>query len=476
MIKESALLAGDLSRREMLRTAGTGFGLLALADMLAAQEPKAAPETANRAAHPYAVRVPHHAAKAKRIIFLYMPGGPSHVDLFDPKPRLARDNGKPLPFDKPKLERTKTGNLLASPWKFTKQGKSGVEVSELLPGISSHIDDICVVRSMYADNINHTGAALQMCTGEQAFSRPSMGSWLNYGLGTENQNLPGFVVVSPAEVFQGAQLWASSFLPSAYQGTLVRDLKNPIANLHTGSGSLVRQREKLDTLRQLNQLHRRERVMDHALDARIASFELAFRMQKEAPEAFDISGESQAIRKMYGVDSPTTDMFGRQCLMARRLVERGVRFVQLFDAPANNAWDHHGGLKESLPARCQAVDQPIAALLRDLKGRGLLEDTLVLWGGEFGRSPTGEGNNGREHHPFGFTMFLAGGGIKGGMAHGATDEFGWHAVEKKVHVHDLHATMLHLMGLDHTKLTYRYGGRDYRLTDVHGEIVKEILA
>ncbi len=470
------MIPGGLSRREILQTAGTGFGLLALRDLLSAQEPKATIESGNRAAHPYAVRSPHHAPKAKRIIFLYMPGGPSHVDLFDPKPRLARDNGKPLPFDKPKLERTKTGNLLASPWKFARHGKSGVEVSELLPGISAHIDDICVIRSMYADNINHTGAALQMCTGEQAFSRPSMGSWLNYGLGTENQNLPGFVVVSPAEVFQGAQLWASSFLPSAYQGTLVRDLKNPIANLHTGSGSLGRQREKLDSLRQLNQLHRRERVMDHALDARIASFELAFRMQTEAPEAFDISGENKATRQMYGVDSPTTDMFGRQCLMARRLVERGVRFVQLFDAPANNAWDHHGGLRESLPARCKAVDQPIAALLRDLKGRGLLEDTLVLWGGEFGRSPTAEGNNGREHHPFGFSMFLAGGGIRGGMAHGATDEFGWHAMEKKVHVHDLHATMLHLMGLDHTKLTYRYGGRDYRLTDVHGEIVKDILA
>ncbi len=475
-MKKMPLLPGKPSRRQMLQSAGTGFGLLALRDLLSAQETKAVSETANRAAQPYAVRVPHHAPKAKRIIFLYMPGGPSHVDLFDPKPRLARDNGKPLPFDKPKLERTKTGNLLASPWKFAKQGKSGVEVSELLPGISSHIDDICVVRSMHADNINHTGAALQMCTGEQAFSRPSIGSWLNYGLGTENQNLPGFVVVSPAEVFQGAQLWASSFLPSAYQGTLVRDLKNPIANLHTGSGSLGRQREKLDTLRQLNQLHRRERVIDHALDARIASFELAFRMQKEAPEAFDISGETAAIRQSYGVDSPTTDMFGRQCLMARRLVERGVRFVQLFDAPANNAWDHHGGLRESLPARCKAVDQPIAALLRDLKSRGLLEDTLVLWGGEFGRSPTAEGNNGREHHPFGFSMFLAGGGIKGGMAHGATDEFGWHAVENKVHVHDLHATILHLLGLDHTKLTYRYGGRDYRLTDVHGEIVKEILA
>lgn len=467
------------SRRTMLARAGNGFGLLALADMLTPKDSRGASGGStepDRATHPFAVRKTHFPAKAKRVIFLYMPGGPSHVDLFDPKPRLIRDNGKPLPFEKPKLERTKTGNLLASPWKFSQQGKSGTEVSELLPHISGTIDDICVVRSMHADNINHTGAALQMCTGEQAFSRPSMGSWLTYGLGTENQNLPGFVVVSPAEVFQGAQLWNSSFLPSAYQGTLVRDLKNPIANLHTGSGNGDRQREKLDALRQLNELHKRGRANESPLDARIASFELAFRMQKEAPEAFDLSRESESVRKLYGIDSPATDMFGRQCLMARRLVERGVRFVQLFDAPANNAWDHHGGLRESLPKRCHAVDQPIAALLIDLKSRGMLEDTLVLWGGEFGRTPTAEGNNGREHHPFGFTMFLAGGGVRGGMVHGATDEFGWHALENKVHVHDLHATILHLMGLDHTKLTYRFGGRDYRLTDVHGEVVQNILA
>jgi hypothetical protein len=463
------------SRREMLATAGTGFGLLALTDLLSAEEEKPDAEP-DRGVNPYAVRKPHHPPRAKRVIFLYMPGGPSHVDLFDPKPRLATDNGKPLPFEKPRLERTKTGNLLASPWKFAKHGQSGVEVSELLPRVASCIDDICVIRSMHADNINHTGAALQICTGEQAFSRPSVGSWLVYGLGTENQNLPGFVVVSPAEVFQGAQLWASSFLPSAYQGTLVRDLKHPIANLHTTSGDLGRQREKLDALRRLNELHKQNRTNDSQLDARIASFELAFRMQKEAPEAFDVSRESEKVQRLYGIGSPATEMFGRQCLMARRLVERGVRFVQLFDAPANNAWDHHSGIRENLPKRCAAVDQPIAALLTDLKVRGLLDDTLVLWGGEFGRTPTAEGTNGREHHPFGFSMFLAGGGIRGGTAHGATDEFGWHAVEDKVHVHDLHATILHLMGLDHTKLTFRFGGRDYRLTDIHGRVVEEVLA
>ncbi len=464
------------SRREWLARSGAGFGLLALADLLAGESPDVALHTLESAAQPYAVRPPHYPARARRVIFLYMPGGPSHVDLFDPKPRLIQDQGKPLPFEKPKLERTKTGNLLASPWKFSRHGQSGTEVSELLPRIATRIDDICVIRSMVADNINHTGAALQMCTGEQAFSRPSMGSWLTYGLGTENQNLPGFVVVSPAAVFQGAQLWASSFLPSAYQGTLIRDLNHPIANLNDPASDLGRQRIKLDALRALNDLHKKDRLIESEFDARISSFELAFRMQQEAPEAFDLSRESTATHRLYGTDQPATELFGRQCLLARRLAERGVRFIQLFDAPKNNAWDHHSGLREELPKRCAAVDQPIAALLTDLKSRGLLEDTLVLWGGEFGRTPTAEGTNGREHHPFGFTMWMAGGGVRGGLVHGATDDFGWHAVQDKVHVHDLHATILHLMGLDHTRLTYRFGGRDYRLTDVYGNVVNEIVA
>jgi hypothetical protein len=465
-----------LSRRELLARSGGGFGLLALADLLAAEARNAKADEVDRATHPYAIRSPHHTARAKRVIFLYMPGGPSHVDLLDPKPRLATDNGQPLPFEKPRLERVKTGNLLASPWTFARHGESGTEVSELLPHLASCIDDVCVVRSMLADNINHTGAALQMCTGEQAFSRPSIGSWLTYGLGTENQNLPGFVVVCPAAVFQGAQLWASSFLPSAYQGTLIRDLNDPIANLRDLSGNNEQQRLKLDALRALNELHRDQRTIDGPLDARIASFELAFRMQREAPEAFDLSRESADTHAMYGTDQPASEQFGKQCLLARRLVERGVRFVQVFDAPENNAWDHHTGIRERLPIRCTAVDRPIAALLKDLRSRGLLEDTLVVWGGEFGRTPTAEGDNGREHHPFGFTMWLAGGGIRGGMTYGATDEFGWHAVENIVHVHDLHATILQLMGLDHERLTYRFGGRDYRLTDVYGNVVRDIIA
>jgi hypothetical protein len=409
-----------------------------------------------------------------------MSGGPSHVDTFDPKPRLAQDNGKPLPFAKPHLERTKTGNLLTSPFKFKHHGQSGIEVSELLPNIGSCIDDICVIRSMVADNINHNGACLQMNTGEQAFSRPSMGSWLLYGLGSENQSLPGFVVISPAQPAQGAPLWSSSFLPAAYQGTLVSDLKRPIADLANANLSLDQQRIQLATLRELDALHAGPRQDDSRLSARIESFELAFRMQTEAPEAFGVDVESEATKRLYGLNDPVTETFGRQCLMARRLIERGVRFVQVYHTQTSHRsscqlWDQHGGLKKELPNNCAATDLPVAGLLKDLKARGLLKDTLVIWGGEFGRTPTAEGTDGREHHPFGFTMWLAGGGIRGGMAYGATDEFGWNAVENKVHVHDLHATILHLMGIDHEKLTYRYAGRDYRLTDVSGKIVREII-
>jgi hypothetical protein len=320
-----------------------------------------------------------------------------------------------------------------------------------------------------------------MNTGEQAFSRPSMGSWLLYALGSENQNLPGFVVISPSQPAQGAPLWSSSFLPAAYQGTLVSDLHHPIANLKNPAYSIAQQRDQLDLLKQLNELHRTQREEDSRLSARIESFELAYRMQLEAPVAFDVERESLATKKLYGLDNKTTEIFGRQCLMARRLVERGVRFAQVYHTVTSRRsscqlWDQHGGLKTELPANCAAIDQPIAGLLKDLKARGLLQDTLVIWGGEFGRTPTAEGTDGREHHPFGFTMWLAGGGIKAGMTYGNTDEVGWHAVENRVHVHDLHATILHLMGIDHTKLTYRYSSRDYRLTDVFGNVVRPILA
>jgi hypothetical protein len=466
-----------LSRRQMLRRAANGFGLLGLATLLSENSSVLAAASTD----PLAVKPPQFPARAKRVIFLFMSGGPSHVDTFDPKPRLARDNGKPLPFAKPKLERTKTGNLLGSPWKFQKQGECGTEISELFPHLATRVDDLCLIRSIVADNINHNGACLQMNTGEQAFSRPSMGSWLTYGLGSENRSLPGFIVISPAQPAQGAPLWSSSFLPASYQGTLVSDLKNPIANLSNPRFNFGEQRHQLDLLKELNETHMAEREEDSRLSARIESFELAFRMQMQAPEAFDVSRESAVTRKLYGIGESTTDIFGKQCLMARRLTERGVRMVQVYHTQtvkrsSCQLWDQHGGLREELPNNCAAVDQPIAGLLTDLKERGLLEETLVIWGGEFGRTPTAEGTNGREHHPFGFSMWLAGGGVKGGLVHGATDEFGWHAVENKVHVHDLHATILHLMGIDHEKLTYRYSGRDFRLTDVSGKVVREILA
>jgi hypothetical protein len=456
------------SRRQMLRHFASGFGMLGLANLFSNE------------AFASSIVTPHIPAKAKRVIFLFMSGGPSHVDLFDPKPKLQAESGKPLPFEMPKLIRTKTGNLLGSPYKFKKHGRSGIEVSELFPNVASCIDDICVIRSMVADNINHNGACLQMNTGEQAFSRPCIGSWLLYGLGSENQNLPGFVVLSPSQPAQGAPLWSSSFLPAAYQGTLVSNLSDPIANLKNTRFSQPLQRRQLDLLNQLNQMHQAARDEDSRLSARIESFELAFRMQTAAPEAFDINNESEATKKLYGIGESVTDIFARQCLLARRLTERGVRMVQVYHTQTSKRsscqlWDQHGSLKTELPNNCMATDKPIAGLLKDLKSRGLLDETLVVWGGEFGRTPTAEGTDGREHHPFGFTMWLAGGGVRGGMAYGATDDYGWHSIENKVHIHDLHATILHLMGLNHEKLTYRYSGRDYRLTDVFGNIVKPIL-
>ncbi len=467
----------QMSRRDALTRFGAGFGMLGLAGLLDGE----AVANSTTFANPLDVREPMFPAKAKQVIFLFMSGGPSQVDLFDPKPKLAELNGQPIPIEQPKLVRTRTTNVLASPWKFSRHGQAGIEVSELLPHTASCIDDICVIRSMVADNINHNGACLQMNTGEQSFSRPSMGSWCLYGLGTENKNLPGYVVISPSQPAQGAPLWSSSFLPATYQGTVVNDLKNPIANLGNPSESSVRQRQQLDTLKRLNDLHRLGREEDNALSARIESFELAHRMQVEAPQAFDISQESLATQAMYGIGDEATDIFGKQCLMARRLVERGVRFVQLYHTQTSKRgscqlWDQHSGLKIELPNNCVSTDLPIAGLLKDLKSRGMLDDTLVVWGGEFGRTPTADGNDGREHHPFGFTMWMAGGGIKGGMTYGATDEFGWHSIEDRVHVHDLHATILHLLGIDHTKLTFRHSGRDYRLTDVAGNVVTRILA
>jgi hypothetical protein len=459
------------SRRRMLGTVANGFGLVGLAGLLAEAQAQDASWHGAASSNPLAVRPPHHAPKARRVLFIFLNGGPSHVDLLDPKARLTTDHGKPLPFEKPKLARTTTENLMASPFRFARHGQSGIAVSELLPKLATCVDDLCVIRSMVADNINHPNACLQMFTGEQIFSRPSLGSWLLYGLGSENQDLPGFVAICPSG--GDAALWGSSFLPAAYQGTRVADLAHPIANLRNDRLSGAQQRRQLDLVNQLNRRHRRDREDDSYLGARIESFELAFRMQMQAPEVFDIGTEPDSVRRLYGLDQPRTEPFGKQCLIARRLVERGVRFVQLH---TETNWDHHTGIRTELPTCCAGMDQPVAGLLKDLKARGLLEDTLVIWGGEFGRSPVAQKGDGRDHHPYGFTMWLAGGGVQGGMVHGATDEFGWYAVEDKVHVHDLHATVLHLMGIDHERLTYRYTGRDYRLTDVSGNLIKKIIA
>jgi hypothetical protein len=458
------------SRREMLRAVANGFGLLGLAGLL--HEAQAVERTPKRSSSPpLSVRRPNHPPRATRAIFIFLNGGPSHVDLLDPKVRLTADHGKPLPFEKPKLARTTTENLMASPFRFARHGESGIEVSELLPHLATCVDDLCVIRSMVADNINHSNACQQMFTGEQVFSRPSLGSWLLYGLGTESQDLPGFVAICPSG--GDAAMWGSSFLPESYQGTRVADLAHPIANLGNEHWPSKEQRRQLDLVKELNRLHRQGREDDSRLGARIESFELAFRMQMQAPGVFDIGSEPESVRRLYGLHQPHTESFGKQCLIARRLVERGVRFVQLH---TESNWDHHTGIRTELPSCCAGLDVPVAGLLKDLKARGLLEDTLVIWGGEFGRSPVAQKGDGRDHHPYGFTMWLAGGGVKEGHVHGATDEFGWYAVEDKVHLHDLHATILHVMGIDHERLTYRYSGRDYRLTDVHGRIINGILS
>lgn len=465
-----------MNRRDALRRMTAGLGLIGLNALLA-------DEARAEAGSLLLPRPPHFPARAKRLIFLFMSGGVSHIETFDPKPALAKWSGQPLPFGNPQLQRTKPGTLMPAFWNFARHGQSGIEVSELFPKIAEQVDDLCIVRSLVADNINHTGAQYQMFTGEQTFSRPSLGSWLLYGLGSENRDLPGYVVISPAPAApaQGTPTYSASFLPPELQGMRVADLDSAIPHLANPRYSPELQRAQLDYLGRVNETHRTDRIEDTRLNARIESFELAFRMQRAAAEVFDLRGESPATKKLYGLDDPKTETFGKQCLMARRLMEAGVRVASVYHVKnefteSHNLWDQHSGLRRDHAANARATDQPIAGLLQDLKGRGLLDDTLVLWGGEFGRTPTAENADGREHHPFGFTMWLAGGGVKRGHVHGETDEFGWHAVKDKVHVHDLHATILHLMGLDHERLTYQHGGRNYRLTDVSGEVVKGIIA
>lgn len=461
-----------ITRREMLRTFSGGFGALALAGLLNDEARAAA------AANPLAPKSPMYPARAKRVIFLFMHGGPSHVDTFDPKPLLTRDNGKPLPFAKPRVQFAETGNLLKSPWDFKKYGQSGIEVSDLFPHVGGMADDLCVIRSMYGSNPAHGGALLALHTGSDTFVRPSMGSWITYGLGSENQNLPGFITICPTLGHGGVQNWSSAFLPAAYQGTPIGNASIPaeraaISYIKNPETPAELQRMQLDVLKEMNEDQLRHFGSDPNLEGRIQTFELAFRMQTIAPEIMDLSGESKATKDMYGVGEQPTDNFGRQCLLARRFCERGVRFVQVTHS---YKWDQHGDLRNGHSKNAKEVDKPIAGLLKDLKARGLLEDTLVLWSGEFGRTPTAQGTDGRDHNPHGFCCWLAGGGVKGGHTYGATDDYGYYASVDKVHLHDLHATMLHLLGIDHTKLTYRYAGRDYRLTDVAGNVVNGIVA
>lgn len=468
-----------MSRRELLRTSGAGFANLALSGLLA-EEALLGRTQAGGHADPLAPRSPHFAPRARRVIFLFMHGGPSQVDTFDYKPLLQRDHGKPLPFAKPRVVSSETGNLLGSPWRFRRRGESGAWVSELFPHLADTVDDLCIIRSMHGSNSRHGGALLELHTGSDTFVRPSMGSWITYGLGTENRDLPGFVTICPSLTHGGVNNWSSAFLPAVYQGTPIGNASVPSdrAKIPFIAGSKPTRRDlqrmELDMLREVNLEHLDREGPDAALEGRIASFELAFRMQSAAPELQDLSGETPATLRLYGLNDPTTQNFGRQCLMARRFVERGVRFVQVSHS---YKWDQHEGLHRDHARNAQEVDRPIAGLIRDLKARGLLEDTLVLWGGEFGRTPTAEGGrDGRDHNPEGFTVWLAGGGVKGGFHHGATDDYGYFAAEQKVHVHDLHATILHLLGLNHEKLTYRYAGRDFRLTDVAGRIARDIIA
>jgi hypothetical protein len=467
-----------LDRRTLLKQTAVGFGYLAFAGLCAeASQPSAKPG-------PLAPKTPHHRPRARRVIFLFMHGGPSQTDTFDYKPRLNREDGQPCPFKLPNRSAAdgekskKVPPLLGSPWKFRQHGDSGLWVSDLLPEIATCTDDLCVIRSLHTEGQAHGEATLRLHTGASNLVRPSVGSWVTYGLGSENGNLPGFVTICPPRAHGGVQNYSSAFLPAAYQGTAIGTADVPIAQaeipfLKNLDMSPARQRRQLDLIQRLNREHLADARRDPNIEGLIESFELAFRMQSQAPGLMQLEGESAATKALYGIGQKETDDFGRQCLLARRFAEAGVRYIQV---STGYKWDQHKDLVPGHTKIARATDRPIAGLLKDLKGRGLLDDTLVIWGAEFGRTPFAEGGNGRDHNPQGFTMWLAGGGVRGGMAHGETDEYGHRAIADKVHVHDLHATVLHLLGLNHERLTYRYSGRDFRLTDVYGEVVQAILA
>jgi hypothetical protein len=474
-----------VTRRTWLRTTACGFGYVALAGLAAEA---AARESGHAASlNPLAPRAPHFPARAKRVIFLYMQGGPSHVDTFDYKPRLTRDAGKSaseLGLAVP--ARKGDGTILPSPFQFRQHGQSGLWISELFPHLARHADDVCLLNGMHTDVPNHPQSCLMLHTGEFRFTRPSLGAWVLYGLGTENQDLPGFITISPPANLGGAQNYGNAFLAASYQATRIGEQDMPVANARVGNIaprlSREQERQQIDLIQAMNRELLQRQPGNPELDGVINSFELGYRMQASLPQLMDLTREPKKILEMYGIGQGGgrggkkggggTDNFGRQCLMARRFVEAGVRYVEV----CHGGWDTHNGLKGRLTNLCQAVDQPIAALLTDLKKRNLLKDTLVVWGGEFGRTPTAQNKEGRDHNAAGFTMWLAGGGVKGGFRYGATDEYGFQAAADKLHQHDLHATMLHLLGLDHQRLTFRYGGRDYSLTDIHGRVAKEIMA
>lgn len=465
-----------LNRRELLRRCGTGLGMLSLSAMLGEQALPAAAQSTQQALHPLAPHAPHFPAKVKRVIHLFMNGGPSQVDTFDPKPLLTKYHGKPLPATL-STER-KTGAAYGSPFAFRKYGQSGIEVSEIFPHVAQHVDDLCIIRSMHADVPNHEPSLMLLNCGDSQKERPSMGSWVLYGLGTENQNLPGFIVMCPGGYpIKEGNNWRSAFLPGIYQGTYINTantrIDRLIENIRNSDLDAEQQRKQLDLVQEMNRRHEQSHPLDAQLEARIQSMELAYRMQMEATDAFDISREPQRVRERYGSGTQA-----RQILIGRRLLERGVRYIQIWHG-AGQPWDNHEDIETNHRTLAGQCDQAIGALLTDLKERGMWDDTLVIWGGEFGRTPVVELQakaNGRDHNHWGYTTWLAGGAVKGGYVHGATDDFGFKAVEKPVHVHDLQATILHMLGFNHEKLTYRYAGRDFRLTDLEGNVVHELLA
>jgi len=474
-----------LTRRQMLARSACGFGAVALAgllDKIAQAAPPSSPFTTTPSASPnpqsaIALRPPHFPPRAKSVIFLYMDGGPSQVDTFDPKPRLDREHGQPIRAKVQPTQFDNVGKVLRSPWKFRQYGGSGIPVSDLLPHIATCVDELAVVRSMTSNFSEHTNANYFLHSGHGQQGRPSLGAWTTYGLGSECDNLPGFVVLGSGMIPPGGlDCFGSGFLPVSYQGSMFQRGDNPVADIARREPTATAQRAKLDLLRKLDDRLLARTGDRDPIESAIANYELAYRMQSAVPELADLSGETQATRTLYGLDDQATEVYGSQCLLARRLVERGVRFVELLcQSLGPDRWDQHSNLAAGHATNARATDKPIAGLLKDLRARGLLDQTLVVWGGEFGRTPMAQGADGRDHNPFGFSMWLAGGGIRGGTIYGATDDYGYHAVENKTEMHDLHATMLHLLGIDHKRLTHRFGGRDMRLTDVHGEVMRGVL-